>query len=205
MRMDGVFSGLLGSAGQLAAGALPKLLVSSPIVVYGHVMVDDTAPLIALGIVWALDWLLGISRAIKNRNLSSRAFVSGIGKLLLYCALILVAQQTQIAVPLLSMIPSAVYAYIALTELTSVIENMEDLGLRVPLMHLLYRFLARRNLSDRDQPHGLEAALKALFKKEDKPEDFRQTRKIVKKLPTEKRSELRTLLRELDAEEDDAA
>jgi len=197
MHMDGVISGVVGTLGKLTSGVAPKLLVATPFCLYDHVIVDDLTPVIALGIVCLLDWILGIFRALVKRELSSRALVSGLGKLFVYMILICVANQIAIAVPMLELATTAVYAYIAVTEFTSVIENAEDLGFSPPIFHFIYKFIARRDLGSRHEPAGIEKLIKRLRKKTNDEEATRRlTEKIIKDLPANKRDTLYSILSE---------
>ncbi len=87
-----------------------------------------------------LDWLTGLIVAWKFRELSSRKALQGGVKILIFFALCVVAYQASVRINplLLGFLDDLVYAYIAVTETISILENIgrlcEKCDVELPLI-----------------------------------------------------------------------
>jgi len=152
--------GAAGTMEALLSGIPTKAVTAAvPIVFWGHTVIEDIHPLIALGIMYALDLILGLIRAFKHCEFNSRMLYRTGGKLFVYCILAIIATQAALAVDYLFFMPGVVYGYIALTELASVIENLNDLGYRVPILNIVYKFLALKKIDNRRKSGTLSQLL----------------------------------------------
>lgn len=108
-------------------------------------LLAPTAPvLLATGTLVSLDLLLGISVALKkNRRITSRKLSSTVHKLLIYGLLIVVARMLEVmtfdAVPFVKLAASS----LALTEGTSILENLSLLGGKRAAKRMLYLLKSR--------------------------------------------------------------
>ena len=195
MRMGGFLSGIVGALGALTKGVIPKLLIASPVVLWDFTLVEDATPVVALVVIIFADWILGLVRAVAQKNLSSKALTSGVGKMFAYLLLIIVVNQAAVASSMLYWLPWLTYAYISLTEVVSIIENLNDLGVHLPLSKFIYKFLSRDTLGD-----PKKALIEVIFeeykeKLETKASSKKQTQKI-RKLDSVKLTMLVTRLQE---------
>lgn len=201
--MDGFLAGVIGGLGELTKGFFPKVILASPVVFYEYTLVEDSAPVVALTIIIGLDWLLGFCCAIKNRNLCSKAMVSGLGKLFAYMVLIIAVNQAAVASSALDFLPWITYSYIGLTEVTSIIENINTLGIRLPLVRHIYKFLTRSNLGD-DKKSLLEEFFLGMKKNLTAKHDKKKTEKIktehMQRMHSLDSDSINGLLEELQAE-----
>ena len=178
--MAGLLSGLVGGVGTLTKGVIPKFLLSIPIVLWDFTLVEDATPLVALGVIVVVDWLLGFARAIKTRNWSSKAMTSGAGKILAYVILCISVIAAARASSALYWLPWVTYGYIALTELTSILENLNDLGVKLPLIRIIYKFLSRDDI-DSPKKSFLEIMLDEIQKKSETAEITKQRTQRIEK------------------------
>ena len=149
----GTISGAVGAAKTLGASFPVKFLLASPAVVIHQFFPHDPTPLMILLSVMGIDWLTGVAAAIKEREWSSRGLLRGGGKLVAYFVLIIAALQVSLMAPnILSWLPEVTYAYIGLTELTSIIENIGRLGYETKLTRIIYNRLSmgKRELLGKD-------------------------------------------------------
>lgn len=154
------WGGAIGTMNGLLSGAPTKLITAAtPIVIWGHTVVEDYHPLIAVGILFGLDLITGLIRAVKRREVNSPALYRTGGKIFVYAVLVIMATQATLAADYLFFMPSIVFGYIALTELASIIENLNDLGYRIPLLNIVYKFLALRKIEDRKKSSTLSKLL----------------------------------------------
>lgn len=124
--------------------------VDAPYRVGGHVVLISKIPSISMVIMVLLGWAIASVRAVKFREVSSAAMARGCGKLFVYMALILMANQASVGSPLaLSWAPDLVYAYIGVTELLLIIENINDLGYRMKFLDMVYKFFSLKRVERR--------------------------------------------------------
>ena len=83
-----------------------------------------------LVIVLVVDLILGIAKSIKRGNLCSTKARAGIRKLFEYLIIILLAYQLERLV--VEGLRELVLFWLCFTEMTSIVENLEELGMNVP-------------------------------------------------------------------------
>ena len=146
--------GMVGAAKGLVVGFPFKILLAAPAAFLIELIPEPSRDaLTALLIVMGVDWTTGVCVALKEREISSRGLLRGCGKLLAYFVLIIAAIQVARASPtILSWLPEVIFAYIGLTELTSIIENIGKMGYETRLTRVLYNRLSmgKRELLGKD-------------------------------------------------------
>lgn len=85
-----------------------------------------------LFILVAIDFITGVGCGIKAKTVSSRRMSKSVMKLLLYFLLIIAAHQLTRYADLLTWLEQFLVLFIAVTEMTSIIENAHKLGLPIP-------------------------------------------------------------------------
>lgn len=144
----GLYRGAVSGFGALGLGAVSKLLVVSPIVVLDQVVVDDPLPLYSLLIVLGLSIAVEILVSLKEGLFTSRVPFAALGRVVAYITVLVAAHQATYASDLLRVLPKVFYAYVAITEFMRLIENMNALGVSLPLVPTIYRVFAGRSLND---------------------------------------------------------
>lgn len=90
-------------------------------------------------LVYAIDFLTGVRKALSIRNFSSGRFFRGAVKLWVYWMLVIVAHSLDFALNVGSVFTVCMFVFIITTESSSIIENLHDLGFSTPAP--LQRFL----------------------------------------------------------------
>ncbi len=136
------FLGLIYGCEKIVQGWPMKLFVLSvlmtPVYIFGYEVVEDMAPIIALGSMLAVDFFTGALNAWIKDEFSSKGLRLGGGKIMAYILLILMANQAVVATQLLFWLPVAVYFYIGLTEFVSIVENLRAMGMKIPGLKTLF-------------------------------------------------------------------
>jgi len=146
-KKEGAALGFLLALSQLGKGVPIKLLLSAPMGFLSYFWPENPAPLIALFVIYGIDYLTGFMAAVKNKNVSSRVMVKGLGKLMAYLLIIIaVNEAVKVSPEFLSWLPEVVFAYLALTEITSIFENLNKLGIDTPGTKVIYRVLRENNI-----------------------------------------------------------
>lgn len=96
-----------------------------------------TPLLIALFILFFIDLITGITKGLYLQKFTSHAMRKGVGKFIAYCVSIIVAHQFAI-IPLLSWVEPSLVAWLALTELASILENLRATGVKAPDINILF-------------------------------------------------------------------
>ena len=107
-----------------------KAIFSVLMVILGQLFGSFTQPARILVIVLALDLVLGIMKGIKYRNLCSKKAIQGIRKLFEYLIIILLAYQLEQLVA--EGLRELALFWLCFTEMTSIVENLDDLGISIP-------------------------------------------------------------------------
>lgn len=143
---EGAALGFFIALTQLYAGFPAKILLSIPAAFYAYFVPDNPAPVMALGIIFGIDYVTGFLAAVKRKEVSSRAMVQGAGKLVAYLFVLVAAYEAAKASRYLSVLPEVVCGYLALTEFTSVLENLNKLGYDNNMTKMIYRVLKNNSL-----------------------------------------------------------
>lgn len=85
-----------------------------------------------LFILVVIDFITGVSCGVMTKTVSSRRMSKSVMKLLLYFLLIIAAHQLTRYADLLTWLEQFLVLFIAVTEMTSIIENAHKLGLPIP-------------------------------------------------------------------------
>lgn len=100
-------------------------------------------------ILYAADFFLGVTVALQKRSFESRKFFRGAVKLAVYGLLLYVARAVDSAIFTGEMILSIMLSFIILTDASSIIENLHQLGFEVPYSLVKYLGVARDRLDDK--------------------------------------------------------
>ena len=115
---------------QLIRNPEVKAAFSILMVIINQLFGTFNQPVRILLIILVADLLLGIAKGIKYRNLCSRKAIQGVRKLLEYLATIFIAYQLELLA--VEGLRDLAIFWICYTELTSIIENLDDLDIIIP-------------------------------------------------------------------------
>ena len=107
-----------------------KALFSAVMLLLGELFGSFSQPARILLIVLSVDLLLGIIKGIKYQNLCSKKAIQGIRKLFEYLIIILLAYQLEQLVA--EGLRDLTLFWLCFTEMTSIVENLDDLGMSIP-------------------------------------------------------------------------
>lgn len=114
------------SLGKLALYPSPKVATAGVLSVVTLLFGDLSEEIVmAILVLMLLDWLTGLMFAWKIRALNSKKALSGVVKCLIYTILLILAHQATHCGPSLALwLPQLIYAYVGITEIISVLENL---------------------------------------------------------------------------------
>ena len=124
----------------LTQGGLKGLLSLGIGGVFSFLLGSNLVLLVAVSILVGLDLLTGIVAALEQDRFSSNGMRKGVGKLIAYFILMILAHQIaeHVSPQLLFWFDDAMYAYLALTEYTSIAENLSVFGFKLPTIKNLW-------------------------------------------------------------------
>lgn len=109
---------------------LPSLFLPTFSFLFG---IENSKILLALLILVIIDFITGIYSAYKaGEHIESRKAIKSAVKISMYGMMIAASHLTAFAIPFNAYIEEAVMAFLALTELISVIENVGKMGYAIP-------------------------------------------------------------------------
>ena len=101
-------------------------------------LVGNPSPLmLAMFILLFIDTLTGLAKGLYQKKFQSHLMRKGISKFIGYCVSIIVAHQFSL-IPILFWVEPSILAWLALVELTSIIENMRAMGYNLPDVNGLF-------------------------------------------------------------------
>lgn len=123
----------------------------------GNFLFGDMRPaLLAILVLFCMDFLTGFAYAIMRKNIESKSLVRGAIKLTIYGNLLIVANMFSQAelIGIGIVIASVIDSYIMITEAVSVVENLDKIaclwGVELPWLRTLIKYL-RRKIDDQSK------------------------------------------------------
>lgn len=124
----------------LTNGGLKGLLSLGIGGVFSFLLGSNLVLLLAVSVLVGLDLFTGIVAALEQDRFSSTGMRKGVSKLIAYFILMILAHQIagHISPDILFWFDDAMYTYLALTEYTSIAENLSVFGFKLPTIKNLW-------------------------------------------------------------------
>ncbi len=99
-------------------------------------------------IVYFLDLFLGTFNALRRGNFQGKKFFKGATKLLVYMVFLFISMSLDVVLHTGAIIVSMMFAFIVLTDASSILSNLELLGYKTPIFLKKYIKLESRKFSN---------------------------------------------------------
>lgn len=132
-----------------ATNLIPKAVTSFFTVFYGLIVTGNETIIGAIFLLYFIDLFTWVSAALYNREWESRKFFMWCTKLLIYWIFAAIWVSLWEALYLWNFFLSGIFAFIVITDSSSILENLEKLWYHTPIFISKYLKVAQKNLERR--------------------------------------------------------
>lgn len=130
------------------ASPFVKVIAAGVSAILGLIVTGHESILTLIFIVYTIDFITGVAKALKHRVFCSTKFFKGAVKLLVYGVFILIGAGLDIILKTGMMFTNFFFAYMFITDAISILENLEEFGFNVPIFFVKFLQVRRQKLMD---------------------------------------------------------